>query len=95
MTYAELYGNIKKRPLKCGLGNKMISEIGVNALDVESRLGLGKIAQVGDVMSKFNEVTSPLNSIRESIASQVDGTLLGIDSLTCGMKNALSISNYR
>lgn len=45
MTYAELYGNIKKRPLKCDLQNKMTLDVSDSLSSVtkslENTLGIG------------------------------------------------------
>lgn len=94
MTYAELYGNIKKRPLKCGLGNKLIDEIGFKSAIDDDYLGLNKFVKAGDTMAGFTKLVSPINQLNESL-SNFNNPMTELKNLVSGIHNALSISNYR
>ncbi|WP_144390955.1 hypothetical protein [Indiicoccus explosivorum] len=99
-TYAELYGNIKKRPLKSGLDNKKILD------DLDTGSGLAKIIEeTGKTTNRLTEVMESMKTFDTGIpASLVSGLeLKGTSALAqafsepVGIKgrSALSISNYR
>ena len=87
ITYAELYGNIKKRPLKCSLDNILIdginNQIGGKLID---RLGGEKFAEIGDAMSLINENLSPLKHLSGNITSKMNDSLSPLKGISFGMK---------
>ncbi|MEK4404387.1 hypothetical protein MKZ26_08040 [Sporosarcina sp. FSL K6-6792] len=95
MTYAELYGDIKKRPLKCGLGNKMIGENRIKSVVADELLGFNKLAEVGGTMSEFKNLVSPVTQLNDSVLSSFENQMTKFDNLAGGIHNALAISNYR
>lgn len=80
-TYAELYGNIKKEPIKNGSGNKLIA---ANALaDVTTFGSVENIVKEGDAMSNvFGSFKSPLaqlddnNRLNNAFNNNVFGIIL-------------------
>lgn len=93
MTYAELYGNIKKRPLKGGLANKMMGEMRLKSIVSDEFQGLNKFVEVGDTMSKLNELVSPFTHANEGLLSSFENPMAKFGNLASGIHNALSVSN--
>lgn len=86
MTYAELYGNIKKRPLKCGLGNIMIDAIAeLNINKVDAILGYENFDKVGDIMSGINKAVSPITQKIEDINTRVNDAFSQLDTSAYGI----------
>lgn len=80
-TYAELYGNIKKEPIKNGSGNKLISA-GIIA-DNTALSGLTKTMLEGDTMETLKGIhTHPLADVTTNrlheITSAFENSTLGI-----------------
>lgn len=74
MTYADLYGNIKKRPLKCGLLNKLINVGDSLASAVESMenttLGVDSVIKA---MDKFKDAGSFVDVTTLNISDRLQG----------------------
>ncbi len=76
MTYAELYGNIKKRPLKYGLHNKMILDVSSNlssVVDPLANITLGVSDAIADM-----SVTNHLEPVVKAATLSLDDRLQGI-----------------
>jgi len=80
-TYAELYGNIKKGPIKNGPGNKLIVS---KALADRSISGVVDYKKEGDAMDKFlgNHMSSLANNelydTANRVASAFENSAVGI-----------------
>ncbi len=75
MTYAELYGNIKKRPLKCGLANKMVdvSDIATTITQSLENTTLGMGDAIADMTTLGN-----LDTIAGATVQGLENRLQGI-----------------
>lgn len=86
MTYAELYGNIKKRPLKCGLDNIVIDAIAdLNINKVDAILGYENFERVGDIMSGINKAVSPITQTIEDINTRANSMFTQLDTSAYGI----------
>jgi len=86
-TYAELYGNIKKRRIKSLPDNKLISETPViKGLEVNELFGTNKFAEVGDALSFINEKVSPITQLGDDFTSKFGNQLSAFGDIARGKK---------